>query len=140
MLASVESQGGTASAANEGAQTRLKDAEEALRRLQTAIVAGIDSGGGQGSHQRSASSTRGGARGAGLRRGHGDHNGAGGGDNGLGDGANTGGQVTKVPVGSVDTGDGSTTTGTGVVFYLVVGGLMLVGAGAGATRRLRRDS
>jgi hypothetical protein len=70
----------------------------------------------------------------------GDHNGAGGGDNGSGDHANTGGQVTKVPVGSVDTGDGSTTTGTGVVFYLVAGGLMLVGAGAGATRRLRRDS
>ena len=38
----VESQGGTASAANEGARTRLKDAEEALRRLQAAIVAGID--------------------------------------------------------------------------------------------------
>ena len=57
-----------------------------------------------------------------------------------GDHANTGGQVTKVPVGSVDTGDGSTTTGTGVVFYLMAGGLMLVGAGAGATRRLRRDS
>jgi hypothetical protein len=70
----------------------------------------------------------------------GDHNGAAGGDNGLGDHANTGGQVTKVPVGAVDTGDGSTTTGTGVVFYLVAGGLMLVGAGAGATRRLRRDS
>ncbi len=42
VLALVESQGGTASAANEGARTRLKDAEEPLRRLQTAIVAGID--------------------------------------------------------------------------------------------------
>ena len=42
VLALVESQGGTASAANEGARTRLKGAEEALRRLQTAIVAGID--------------------------------------------------------------------------------------------------
>ena len=38
----VESQGGAASTANEGARTRLKDAEEALRRLQAAIVAGID--------------------------------------------------------------------------------------------------
>ncbi len=38
----VESQGGVASTVNEGARTRLKDAEEALRRLQAAIVAGID--------------------------------------------------------------------------------------------------
>jgi hypothetical protein len=38
----VESQGGAASTANEGARTRLKDAEEALRRLQAAIVAGIE--------------------------------------------------------------------------------------------------
>ena len=38
----VESQSGVASTANEGARTRLKDAEEALRRLQAAIVAGID--------------------------------------------------------------------------------------------------
>ena len=71
---------------------------------------------------------------------NGDHNGAGGGGNGRGDHANTGGQVTKVPVGSVDTGDGSTTAGTGVVPYLVAGALMLAGAAAGVTRRLRRDS
>ena len=58
----------------------------------------------------------------------------------VGDTAGTGGQVTKVPVGSVDTGDGSTTTGAGVVLYLVGGAVMLVGAAAGATRRLRRDS
>jgi hypothetical protein len=38
----VESQGVAASSTNEGARTRLKDAEEALRRLQAAIVAGID--------------------------------------------------------------------------------------------------
>jgi enoyl-CoA hydratase/carnithine racemase len=42
VLALVEPQGGTASAANEGARTRLKNAEEALRRLQAAIVAGIN--------------------------------------------------------------------------------------------------
>jgi hypothetical protein len=77
---------------------------------------------------------------------NGDHNGAGGGGNGFGDHANTGGQVTKVPVGSVDTGDGSTTAGTGLVSYLVACALILAGAGAGAgagaavTRRLRRDS
>ena len=67
-------------------------------------------------------------------------NGAGGGGNGLGDHANTGGQVTKVPVGSVDTGDGSDTAGIGLVYYLVAGALMLAGAGAGVTRRLRRES
>ena len=33
---------GAASTASEGARTQLKDAEEALRRLQAAIVAGID--------------------------------------------------------------------------------------------------
>ena len=38
----VESQGSVASTANEDARSRLKDAEEALRRLQAAIVAGID--------------------------------------------------------------------------------------------------
>jgi hypothetical protein len=38
----VESPGGAASTANEGARARLKDAEEALRGLQAAIVAGID--------------------------------------------------------------------------------------------------
>jgi Recombinase len=39
----VDSQGGpAASAQSEDARTRLKDAEEALRRLQAAIVAGID--------------------------------------------------------------------------------------------------
>jgi hypothetical protein len=38
----VESPGGAASTANQGARTRLKDAAEALRRLQAAIVAGID--------------------------------------------------------------------------------------------------
>jgi vacuolar-type H+-ATPase subunit H len=38
----VESQGETVSAANEGARTLLKDAEETLRRLQAAIVVGID--------------------------------------------------------------------------------------------------
>jgi hypothetical protein len=65
---------------------------------------------------------------------------AGGAGNGLGDHATTGGQVTKVPVGSVDTGDGSTTAGTGAVSYLVAGALMLAGAAAGVTRRLRRDS
>ena len=68
------------------------------------------------------------------------HSGAGGGGNGLGDHATTGGQVTKVPVGSVDTGDGSSTAGTGVVSYLVAGALMLAVAATGLTRRLRRDS
>ena len=71
---------------------------------------------------------------------NGDHNGTGGGGSGRGDHAGAGGQITKVPVGSVDTGDGSTTAGTGVVPYLLVGALMLAGAGAGATRRLRRNS
>ena len=102
---------------------------------------GRDNGGrdnGDQHHARDNSHHNGGAQNAAAV--NGDHNGAGEGGNGLGDTANTGGQVTKVPVGSVDTGDGSTTTGTGVAFYLVVGGLMLVGAGAGATRRLRRDS
>jgi len=70
----------------------------------------------------------------------GDHNGAGGGVNGLGDQAGTGGQVTKVPVGSVDTGDGSATTGTGVVPYLLGGAVVLAAAAAGAVRRLRRNS
>ena len=69
-----------------------------------------------------------------------DHNGAGGGDNGVGHQANTGGQVTKVPVGSVDTGDGSTIPGTDVVYYLAAGALMLVGAAAGAARLLHRQS
>jgi len=70
----------------------------------------------------------------------GDHNGAGGGVNGLGDQAGTGGQVTQVPVGSVDTGDGSTTAGAGVVPYLLAGAVTLAGVAAAATRRLRRNS
>jgi uncharacterized membrane protein YgcG len=74
---------------------------------------------------------------------HGGHIGAGGGANGPADQANGGGQVTKVPVGSVDTGDGST-AGTGVAYGLMAGALLLAGAGAGAgagvVRRLRRDS
>ncbi|HEY0817034.1 MAG TPA: ice-binding family protein [Pseudonocardia sp.] len=69
---------------------------------------------------------------------NGDDNSASGGGNGPSDHATTGGQVTKVPVGSVDTGDGST-TGTDPVYYLLTGGLLLAGAGAALTRRLRRE-
>jgi hypothetical protein len=97
---------------------------------------GRDNGGQH--HVRDNSHHNGGAENAAAV--NGDHNGAGEGGNGLGDNANTGGQVTKVPVGSVDTGDGSTTRSGVVFFYLVAGGLMLVGAGAGVARRLRRDS
>ena len=48
--------------------------------------------------------------------------------------------MKTVPVGSVDTGGGGSDGGTDVTYYLLGGALVAAGAGAGITRRLRRNS